>query len=133
MPARIERMARSICDAFGATCELEFGLRPMPPVVSTEAEADLLHAAATEALGRNNVIAMWHPRLAADTMYHWLRKRPGVFYMVGTAGEDASTRYPSHHQKFDIDPKTYPAAVAAIAMTAARYLEQENSSERAGE
>ena len=123
---RVERMVRGICDAFGATYEINFGVRPMPPVVSSDDEAELLRAAATEALGRDRVIAMRQPRLAADTMYHWLRKRPGVFYMVGTSGSEA-TSYPSHHQKFDIDPQTYPAAVAAIVMTAVRYLEQESA------
>jgi metal-dependent amidase/aminoacylase/carboxypeptidase family protein len=57
-------------------------------------------------------------------MFHWLHERPGVFYMVGTAGEDPSTRYPSHHQKFDIDPAAFPAAVTTIIMTAFRFLEQ---------
>jgi metal-dependent amidase/aminoacylase/carboxypeptidase family protein len=124
MPARIERLVKGICDSFGATYEIQIGPRPMRAVVSTPHEAALMRAALLEVLGPERTIDMRHPRLAADTMDHWLNRRPGVFYMVGTAGKDESTHWPSHHQKFDIAPETWPAAVAGIAMTVIRYLEQ---------
>jgi amidohydrolase len=123
LPGRFERMVRGVCDAFGATYELDYRLRSLPPVISSEREAAIMRAALHEVLGPERTVEMRHPRLAADTMHHWLNRLPGVFYMVGTAGQDPATHYPSHHQKFDIAPDTWPAAVAAIAMTAVRYLE----------
>ncbi len=124
MPGRFERMVRGICDAYGAKYELDYKLRHLPPVVSTKREVDIMRAALQEVLGRDNTIEMRHPRLAADTMQNWLKHAPGVFFMVGTASSDASTQWPSHHQKFDIAPETWPAVVAGISMTALRYLEQ---------
>ena len=124
MPERLERMARGVCESFGATFELDYRSRATRPVVSTDSEVDVMIGAATEVLGAERVIWMRHPRLAADTMNHWLNRRPGVFFMVGTANADPATQFPSHHQRFDIAPETWPAVVAAESMTAIRYLGQ---------
>ena len=123
LPEMIERVVKGVCDALGATYELEYRLRNLPPVVSTEREVEIMSSAVAEVLGRDRVIPMRHPRLAADTMQNWLAHAPGVFFMVGTANEDPATQYPSHHQRFDIAPQTWEAVVAAEAMTAVRYLE----------
>jgi len=123
MPGRFERMVKGVCDAFGARYDLEYRLRNLPPVVSAKREVEIMRAALHEVLGPDRTIEMRHPRLAGDTMQNWLARAPGVFFMVGTANEDPSTQWPSHHQRFDIAPETWPAAVAGIAMTAIRYLE----------
>ncbi|MDA1349308.1 MAG: M20 family metallopeptidase [Chloroflexi bacterium] len=130
MPAQVERLVKGICDAFGATYELDFGVRPMPAVVSSSLETSTMRQALIEGLGEAAVLDMKQPRLAADTMFHWLRRTPGVFYMVGTADDNPATQYPSHHQKFDISPETYPTAVAAIALTAHRFLEERGQERR---
>ena len=117
-------MVRGICAAFGATYEMDYRSRNLPPVISTPHEVNVMRSALHEVLGVEKTIEMRHPRLAADTMFNWLRRKPGVFYMVGTANNDPSTHYPSHHQRFDIAPETWSAAVSAIVMTAIRYLEQ---------
>ena len=130
MPARVEQLVKGICDAFGATYELDFGVRPMPAVVSSSEEASTMRQALVEGLGEAAVVDMKQPRLAADTMFHWLRRTGGVFYMVGTADDNPTTQFPSHHQKFDISPATYPAAVAAIGLTAHRFLEKREQAQR---
>ena len=124
MPGRVEEMARGICAAFGATCEVYYESRNLQAVISSAHEVDVMRSALHETLGVEKTIEMRHPRLAADTMFNWLNRKPGVFYMVGTAGKDQATHYPSHHQRFDIAPETWPAAVSAIVITAIRYLEQ---------
>lgn len=124
MPVRVEQLVKGICDAFGATYELNFGVRPMPAVISTAPEVNAMRRALIDGLGESAVVDMKQPRLAADTMFHWLGKTGGVFYMVGTADDNPATQYPSHHQKFDISPDAYPTAVAAIALTANRFLEE---------
>ena len=124
IPGRFEDMVRGICAAFGATYEMDYRSRNLPPVISTPHEVNVMRSALHEVLGVEKTIEMRHPRLAADTMFNWLRRKPGVFYMVGTANDDPSTHYQSHHQRFDIAPETWPAAVSAIVMTAIRYLEQ---------
>jgi len=123
MAGRFERMVRGICDAFGATYELGYRLRTKGAVVSTPREVEIMTEALREVLGPERTVLMRHPRLAADTMNHWLDLRPGVFFMVGSAGGEPATRYPSHHPRFDIAPETWPAAVAGMCMTAIRYLE----------
>jgi amidohydrolase len=124
MPARIEQLVRGICESFGATYELNFGVRPMPAVVSSAREVSIMRQALVEGLGERAVIDMKQPRLAADTMYHWLRRTDGVFYMVGTANDNPSTQFPSHHQKFDIAPETYPTAVTTIGLIATRFMQE---------
>ncbi|MBI4305803.1 MAG: amidohydrolase [Chloroflexi bacterium] len=124
LPKQFERLVKGVCDSFGARYELEYASRSLPAVVSTQHEVEIMSAAAVEVLGRQNVIPMRNPRLAADTFHNWLKHVPGVFYMVGTSTADPATRWPSHHQRFDVAPETYPAFVAAVAMTAIRYLER---------
>jgi amidohydrolase len=124
LPGKLERIVKGVCDAFGATYRLEYALRSLPAVISTPREVEIMTAAATEVLGAENVIRMRHPRLAADTFHHWFKHMPGVFYMVGTSTVDPATRWPSHHQKFDVAAETFPAFIAAIAMTTVRYLEK---------
>ena len=127
MPHRFNAMVRGVCAAFGAKCEIDYRSRNLPPVISTPREVNIMRSALHETLGIDKTIEMRHPRLAADTMFNWLNRKPGVFYMVGAAGEDPATHYPSHHQRFDIAPETWPASVSAIAITAIRYLEQAGS------
>lgn len=124
MPAQIERLVKGICGAFGATYELDFGVRPMPAVVNSNLETSTMRQALIEGLGEAAVVDMKQPRLAADTMFHWFRRAPGVFYMVGTADDNPATQYPSHHQKFDISPEAFPTAVTAIALAAHRFLNE---------
>ena len=124
LPEMFERVVKGVCDSMGAAYVLDYRLRDLPAVVSSAHEVDMMRSAAREVLGSEKVIDMRHPRLAADTIYHWFKDRPGVFFMVGTAGDDPATHYPSHHQRFNIAPETWPAVVAAEAMTAIRYLEQ---------
>ena len=118
-----ERLVKGVCDSFGATYELDYRSRHMRAVISTPREVEIMAGALREVLGSEQTIQMRHPRLAADTMDHWLNQRPGVFFMVGSASDDPATQYPSHHPRFDIAPETWPAAVAGVAMTAIRYLE----------
>ena len=125
MAARFERMVKGICDSFGATYELDYKIRNLRAVISTPREVEIMTEALREVLGPERTIQMRHPRLAGDTMDHWLNRRPGVFFMVGSANDDPATQYPSHHPRFDIAPETWPAAVAGMCMTAIRYLESE--------
>jgi len=123
MAARFERMVKGVCDSFGATYELDYKTRKLRAVISTPREVEIMTAALREVLGPEGTIQMRHPRLAGDTMDHWLNRLPGVFFMVGSSNDDPATQYPSHHPRFDIAPETWPAAVAGMSMTAIRYLE----------
>ena len=111
----------------GAEYDLNYFSRHLPAVICTPAEVDLVRSASIEVLGREQVIEMRHPRLAADTVHEWLDRVPGVFFMVGTAGDSTDTHYPSHHQRVNIADETWPAVVAAQSMSAIRYLQQARS------
>lgn len=124
IPNKIENLIKGICDSFGATYELDYFVRPMPAVINSKNESFMMRQTLIDVLGKDAVVDMKQPRLAADTMFHWLQKKNGVFYMVGTADDTPKTQYPSHHQKFDISPKTYPVAVAAIVLTAYQFLNE---------
>jgi len=127
LPAMIERTIKGVCESFGAEYDLSYYSRHLPAVICAPDEVDVVRSAAIEVLGRDQVIEMRHPRLAADTVHEWLDRVPGVFFMVGTAGESTDTHYPSHHQRFNIANETWPAVVAAQSMSAIRYLQQARS------
>lgn len=51
LPAKLERVVKGVCDAFGANYELEYKLRNLPPVVSTMSEVKIMSSAVKEVLG----------------------------------------------------------------------------------
>ena len=51
IPGRFEDMVRGICSAFGATYEMDYRSRNLPPVISTQHEVNVMRSALHEVFG----------------------------------------------------------------------------------
>jgi amidohydrolase len=93
IPRLIEEIARGVCAAHGAECELDFrfGYRP---VVNDERAAALVRGAIGDALTELD------PIMGGDDFSAFLEHAPGCYAFIGAGGE-----YPHHHPRFRIDER----------------------------
>lgn len=118
---RIEEIASGICQAFGASYELEIK-RITPVTQNSEEGARLMQGIAEQLVGSDNVIQIT-PMTVGEDMAEFLNRAPGCFILVGAA-KSGDKHGPHHSPTFDFDERMMPTGVAALASAAAAYLEQ---------
>ncbi len=121
LPAQIETIVAGVTQAYGAN--YEFHYEPgYPPLVNDPELARLVTQAGRDLLGADNVIADFHPVMAADDLAYFTRARPGVCVLIGLLNTAAGITAPHHHPRFDIDEDALPVGAAVVAEAARRYL-----------
>ena len=121
IPARMEKIIAGVTQAHGAG--YEFSFEPAyPPLINDRAMAGLITAAGTDLLGAENVLADFHPVMAADDFAYFSNARPGAMVLIGIGNPQQGITYPHHHPRFDIDEDSLPVGAALIAAVARRYL-----------
>ncbi len=97
MRKRIETLARSQAESFGATAEITW-LRGYPAVINNAEETALAKAAAIELVGEDRVFDVPKPYLGSEDFSFMLEQKPGSYLMIGN-GESAGL----HHPKYDFN------------------------------
>jgi metal-dependent amidase/aminoacylase/carboxypeptidase family protein len=100
MPERIERIVDGICDALRVEHRFTYTYN-YPMTVNDPAMADAIRAAGAVAAGSAGVVEHAVIMMAED-MSFMHEQRPGGYALVGTCG-GATTAYPNHNARFDID------------------------------
>jgi amidohydrolase len=122
MPARIERIAQGVCEAFGARCEFSYRY-DTPPTINDPAMAELVHQAALETVGADHVRYGPEVRtMAAEDFGEFLLRVPGCYFFVGGAPAGVDPVHPHHSPHFDICEDCMPTAVAVLEAAALRAL-----------
>jgi amidohydrolase len=111
MPALIEQIARGVCAAHGAECELDFRFG-YDPVVNDERATALVRAAIGEALGE------LEPIMGGDDFSAFLDHAPGCYAFIGAGGA-----YPHHHPRFVFDERALATGTRLHVEVARRALE----------
>lgn len=119
---RMQEIADGICQAFGATCRLNFSTC-IPATVNSEAGAQLMRPVAT-ALVEPQQVTQITPMMVGEDMSEFLNRAPGCFILVGADPGDG-TAGPHHSPTFDFDERMLPTGVALLAGAALAYLEQQ--------
>ncbi|MBV8910011.1 MAG: amidohydrolase [Gammaproteobacteria bacterium] len=78
---RMQRVAESICQAFGANCEFTF-TRNYPPTVNHPQETDFVRKLLTGLVGADNV-KEFEPTMGAEDFSYFLREKPGCYFVIG--------------------------------------------------
>jgi amidohydrolase len=112
IPVLIEEIARGVCAAHGAECELDFRFG-YEPVVNDERVTALVRAAIGEALGELD------PIMGGDDFSAYLRRAPGCYAFIGAGGE-----YPHHHPRFRFDERALATGTRLHVQVALRALEE---------
>jgi amidohydrolase len=78
---RMQRIAESICQAFGASCEFTF-TRNYPPTVNHRVETDFVRKLLAGLVGADNV-KEFEPTMGAEDFSYFLREKPGCYFVIG--------------------------------------------------
>jgi len=121
---RIQEVAEGICQAFGASCELQW-LINIPTVSNSPAGAALMNQVAKAIVGEE-LVAQIEPMMVGEDMSEFLLRAPGCFILVGAAKPGDELPSPHHNPTFDFDESMLPTGVALLAGAAVQYLAQES-------
>ncbi len=123
--ADIERVARGIAAAHGATAEITIA-RGYPVTVNDTDAARFALDTAAALLGERNAVEMPTPIMGAEDWSYVLQQVPGAMAFLGTrpkgiAPQDAA---PNHSNRMVIDEDAMAAGIATYAGVALRWLAQ---------
>ena len=117
---RMREVAVGICQAFGATCELNFSIS-IPAVINSPEGAALMRDVATQIVGEEQV-AQITPMMVGEDVSEFLVRAPGCFILIGAAKPDDADPSPHHNPTFDFDERMLPTGAAIMAGAAISYL-----------
>ncbi|MGB0844939.1 MAG: M20 aminoacylase family protein [Alphaproteobacteria bacterium] len=83
---RIEEVAKGVCSAMRATCEVDVRLG-YPVTVNHEKHVDIAAAIATEIVGADMVDTKVNPMMGAEDFSYMLQEKPGCYIFVGNGAE----------------------------------------------
>jgi amidohydrolase len=101
VPARIERIARGVAEAHGASVALEY-VRGYRPVVNDPATAGALRAVVDQALP-DVLLHTMNPLPNSEDFSAFTVDTPGAYAFIGARSAAKGIRHPHHHPHFDFD------------------------------
>ncbi|MFZ5827585.1 MAG: M20 metallopeptidase family protein [Bacillota bacterium] len=116
----IKRTLESTCAMYGATVELKYTWG-YPAVLNNPEVADVLRAAAGEALGAENVRPQT-PIMGGEDFAYYTQKVPGAFMFVGCRNAEAGAVWEHHHPRFTIDEGALSLGMEIMGRAAVKLL-----------
>ena len=101
--ANIERIARNIAAAHGATIEFKYE-RGYPPTVNDAGQTEVAAAVAAKVVGEDRVRQSVKPVMGSEDFAFMLEKKPGSYIWLGI-GEDVSNL---HSPQYDFNDEALP-------------------------
>ncbi|MES3629295.1 MAG: amidohydrolase [Longimonas sp.] len=112
----------------GASIELDFE-DGSPPVMNDPMLIEHTADTISDEFGPQAVHRIAQNSMGGEDFAHYLKHVPGAFVRVGTASGPA-TKYPLHHQCFDIDETALLPTVRLMRTVLVRHLERNLSKDR---
>lgn len=117
---RIEEIVNGVTTAMGGSAEIILH-ESYKALINDTAVADVVKAAATKALGADNVTVRDRPSLGVEDFTYFLDAAPGAFYHLG-CGFSGRKNAPAHSSRFDVDEDCLPVGVLVHACSAIQLL-----------
>ncbi|MBW4443319.1 MAG: amidohydrolase [Plectolyngbya sp. WJT66-NPBG17] len=99
---RIEQVVGGICQAHGATYELNYQSL-YPPVINDGAIADLVRSVAETVVESPIGVVPNCQTMGGEDMSFFLQAVPGCYFFLGSANSQIGLDFPHHHPRFDFD------------------------------
>lgn len=99
---RIEQIVAGICQAHGASYELDYQSL-YPPVINDGAIADLVRSVAETVVESPIGVVPNCQTMGGEDMSFFLQEVPGCYFFLGSANSQIGLDYPHHHPRFDFD------------------------------
>ncbi len=97
---QLEQIVKSICEAYGATAEMDYQKR-YPSTINSETETENALLAAMEVVGNDNIIRDNPPSMGSEDFSFLLNESKGCYVSIGN-GESASLHNPHYNFNDDI-------------------------------
>lgn len=117
---RLPEIAEGVAAAMGGSAQATY-MRGYPSIQNDPAMVEIVRAAATEAVGEENVFEPPVGMGGEDYAYFSLEV-PSCFFYVGVGNEERGIVWGHHHPKFDIDEEGMAAGLATMTGAILRYL-----------
>lgn len=118
---RITKMAQSIAEGMGGTCEV-FIDHGYPYVFNDPEITEKTRAWAEEYLGKENVVDL-PLRMTAEDFAYFANEVPSCFYRLGIRNEEKGITSSLHASTFDVDEKSLETGMGLMAWIAVKALE----------
>ncbi|MBC7528871.1 MAG: amidohydrolase [Chthonomonadaceae bacterium] len=96
IPVRIEAIAKNLCAAFRADCELTYRWGTKP-TVNDESVNALIEQIGQEALGEGSVLRLLAPSMGAEDFAAYLDYAPGCMFRLGVGEEVTNLHTPTYN------------------------------------
>ncbi len=122
LPGRIEAMAKSLCAAFRAECELTYRFGTQPTVNDIRVNA-LIEAVGKEVLGEHAVHRLDAPSMGAEDFAEYLNYAPGAMFRLGVG--EAVTNL--HTPTYNFTDSAVPVGMTLLSQIALKLLSEERA------
>ncbi|MBM5792149.1 MAG: amidohydrolase [Cyanobacteria bacterium M_surface_10_m1_298] len=123
LPAWIEETVQAICKGYGGEARVRYRCIS-PPVHNDPALTQLLADAATELLGRDQVLWLEQPSLGAEDFAELQQGTPATMFRLGVAGPKGCT--PLHSNSFDADEGALAVGVQVLSASLLQWLARQD-------
>ncbi|NMW85639.1 amidohydrolase [Peptoniphilus sp. AGMB00490] len=120
----MRRVIKGVCDAYGATYELEYKYI-LGPTINEEKSSKIAEKAVEKVAGKDAVASMQKTTGGEDFSFY-LEKKPGCFGFVGCRNSKIGADYPHHNERFNVDESVLAKGAATYAQYAIDFLNGEN-------
>lgn len=118
---RLAEITEGIVKAMRGKCVIDIE-ESYPCLYNDDNMVDLLMNAATDTLGKNNILALENPTMGVESFAYFSMERPSAFYFLGCGNSEKGIIHPLHNSKFDIDENCLAVGVAVQCSTAYEFL-----------
>ena len=118
---RLEKVSKSICEAYGATCEFVYE-KGYDITINNPDMADLVVKSANDLGMGDNVIMQPMPLMGSEDMSFFLEKVPGAYYFLSSVVHQDGQLYGHHNSMFMLDESVFSNGVALMLQIVMNFL-----------
>ncbi|MDR1758740.1 MAG: amidohydrolase [Bacteroidales bacterium] len=116
----INAFAQETARKMGCICEVDIR-RGYPVLYNSPEVTSRAKKEAETYLGKHNVTAL-PTRMTAEDFAYFLQEKQGVFWRLGSTGDNKNTTFPLHNSQFDIDENALKTGMGLMAWIALAEL-----------
>ncbi len=124
MPERIGAVVKGVCEALGATGELEY-IRGYSPTVNNHELFPFVYETIKEVVGEENTVIPQNSALGGEDFSYYCERVPSCFFWTGVLTPGA-TIYPLHNGSLSPDEGALPVGIEVMVRCAVKYLAEKN-------
>jgi carboxypeptidase Ss1 len=117
--ANFTRITKSVCRAFGATCQIDF-MKDVYPITYNDPTTTKRVFSILRTIGGTKTVEC-APILGAEDFSRFLQQAPGTYYFLGTRNPKKNCIYPNHSSRFKVDETVLKYGAVSLARIAMQF------------